>query len=119
MIRLKAASPDLGLPFMFLSKPTIVTFVSQWKAVLSQLLSMAKSEDSNRRGKLMLKRRLLLILPQTETPAKKQMRKEYRTSYWHFDKNRIFEFCPKAIRLVFINFFKEVILLIFNRTAID
>lgn len=71
MIRLKAASPDLGLPFMFLSKLTIVTCVSQWKTVLSQLLTTAKSEDSNGRGKLMLKKRLLLIHTQTETRAQK------------------------------------------------
>lgn len=48
--------------------------------MLSQLLIMAKAEDSNRRGKLMLKKRLLLIHTQTEKRPRKQMQREYMTS---------------------------------------
>lgn len=81
---------------MFLSKLTIVTFVSQWKAVLSQLLITAKSEDSNRRGKLMLKKRLLLIHTQTETQAQKANAERIQDKLMTFDKNRIFEFCLKV-----------------------
>lgn len=46
MIRLTAVSPDLGLPFMLLSKVMSSHLLPPWKAVLSQLLIMAKSEDS-------------------------------------------------------------------------
>ena len=48
--------------------------------MLSQLLIMTKSEDSNRRGKLMLKKRLLFIHTETENRLRKQMQSEYVTS---------------------------------------
>lgn len=87
--------------------------------MLAQLLITAKSEDSHRRGRLMLKKRLLFIHTDREQAQKANAERisNKLTVFW---LKQNFWILPEGDRLISIKFLKKVVpLFMVNKTAID